>query len=78
MYSKSATVVRAPGDNSCLHHSKSYILNREDHYNNIYEVNNGFTLRQQVNDYVRENHARVIWVSPEFAQTFISDYPVRM
>jgi hypothetical protein len=53
LYLKSATVVRAPGDNSCLYHSLSYNLNREELYDNVYEINDGFTLRHLVNDYIR-------------------------
>ena len=70
LYLKSATVVRAPGDNSCLYHSLSYNLNREELYNNVYEISNGFTIRHLVNDYVRENLSEVIWTSREVCESF--------
>ena len=88
LYLKSATVVRAPGDNSCLYHSLSYNLNREELYDNAHEINNGFTLQHLVNDYIRENLSVVIWTSLEVCESFAeaivgegyntSDYYARM
>lgn len=88
LYLKSARVVQAAGDNSCLYHSLSHNLNHEDLYTNVYETNNGFTLRHRVNDYIRDNLSKVIWITPEVDETFAeaivgdgyttSDYYARM
>ena len=63
-------VVQAAGDNSCLYHSLSYSLNREELYDNVHDINNGFTLRHLVNDYIRENLSVVIWTSLEVCESF--------
>jgi OTU-like cysteine protease len=89
IYLKSARVVQAAGDNSCLYHSLSHNLNHEDLYSNVYdETNNGFTLRHRVNDYIRDNLSKVVWITPEVCETFAeaivgdgyntSDYYARM
>jgi hypothetical protein len=67
---KSASVVKAAGDNSCLYHSLSYNLNHEEMYSNVHdENNNGLTLRYLVNDYIRDNHSKYIWTSPDICET---------
>jgi hypothetical protein len=85
MYLKSASVVKAAGDNSCLYHSLSYNLNHEEMYSNVYDGNNVYDL---VNDYIRDNHSKYNWTSPDMCETFAeaivgdgfntSDYYVRM
>jgi hypothetical protein len=71
MHLKSASVVQAAGDNSCLYHSLSYDLNHEEMYSNVYdENNNGFTLRHLVNDYIRDNLFKYIWTSPDICDIF--------
>ena len=65
IYLNSATVVHAARDNSCLYHSLSYNLNHVNLYSN-----NGFTLRQLVNVYIRDNLTKVVWTSPEVFETF--------
>ena len=66
IYLKSATLVKAARDNSCLYHSLSHNLNHVDLYGN-----NGSTLRQLVNDYIRDNLSKVVWTSPEVCETFV-------
>jgi hypothetical protein len=71
MHLKSASVVQAAGDNSCLYHSLSYDLNHEEMYSNVYDENNdGFTLRHLVNDYIRDNLFKYIWTSPDICEIF--------
>jgi hypothetical protein len=69
-YLKSARVVQAAGDNSCLFHSLSFNLNREEMYSNVYDTNNGFTLRHLVNDYIRDNLSKVVWTTPLICESF--------
>ena len=69
-YLKSATVVEAAGDNSCLYHSLSFNLKRVESYSNVYDANNGFTLRHLINDYIRDNLLKVVWTTPLFSETF--------
>jgi hypothetical protein len=69
-YLKLARVVQAAGDNSCLYHSLSFNLNREEMYSNVYDTNNGFTLRHLVNDYIRDNLSKVVWTTPLICESF--------
>ena len=65
MFLKSATVVSAAGDNSCLYHSLSFLLCRE----NLYDKN-GCIMRQQLNNYIRDNLFKVVWTSPRNSKPF--------
>ena len=65
MYLKSATVVTASGDHSCLYHSLSFNLNLEKLY---YE--DGFSLRHELNKFIRANLTKEICTAPEFCETF--------
>jgi hypothetical protein len=69
-YLKSARVVQAAGDHSCLYHSLSFNLNRAGLYSNVSDANNGFTLRHLVNDYIRDNLSKVVWTTPLISETF--------
>ena len=69
-YLKSATVVEAAGGSSCLYHSLSFNLKRIELNSNVYDANNGFTLRHLVNDYIRDNFLKVVWTTPMFSETF--------
>ena len=65
MYLKSATVVSASGDGSCLYHSFSYILNREKLY-----TENGFPLRHVLHIYIRAHLNKEIWKRPDYCETY--------
>jgi hypothetical protein len=65
MFLKSATAVSSAGDHSCLYHSLSFLLCRE----NLYDKN-GFIMRQLVNDYIRDNLFKVVWTSPCNSEPF--------
>ena len=65
MFLKAATVVSAAGDNSCLYHSLSFLLCRE----NLYDKD-GFIMRQQLNNYIRDNLFKVVWTSPRNSEPF--------
>jgi hypothetical protein len=70
MFLQSATVVKQPADNSCLLHSLHYSFSYEDLYNDVYKENTGFSLRTEVNEYIRDNPAHVIWTTPDVPETF--------
>jgi hypothetical protein len=70
MFLQSATVVKQPADNSCLFHSLHYNLSYEDLYNDVYKENTGFSLRTEVNEYIRDNPAHVIFPTPDVPETF--------
>jgi hypothetical protein len=48
----------------------SFNLNREEMYSNVYDTNNGFTLRLLVNDYIRDNLSKVVWTTPLICESF--------
>ena len=70
LYLKSGTVVKQPANNSCLYHSLNFNLGHEDIYKDVYYEHTGFTLRKEVNYYIRDNHAKVIWITPDLPETF--------
>ena len=66
---KLATVSKQLADNSCLYHSLNFNLGHEDIYKDIYNEHTGFTLRKEVNEYIRDNHAKDIWIRPDVPET---------